>query len=252
MKVRIVPSTRDGQHQLLTSYVINDTLAVDAGALAVGLSHDQQRRLRSIIITHMHLDHIISLPLYITDLFDELREPVRLYATAADFEALRTYIFNPRVWIDWSILRNEHTELLAWQQYEAGRSFTAEGLKVTPVPVTHTVLTHALLIEDERSAVLFTSDTGATERVWQVANECPKLRAVYIDLSFPAALTQLGRVSRHHSVLTLLEELEKINPAAQVYGIHLKPFYREQIVAEIAALNNPRLVIPEIGRDYHF
>ncbi|MFN7949510.1 MAG: MBL fold metallo-hydrolase [Blastocatellia bacterium] len=252
MKVRIVPSTRDGRQQLLTSYIINDTLAVDAGALAVGLSHEEQLRLRSIIITHTHLDHIISLPLYITDLFDELREPVNLYTTAADFDALRTYIFNPRVWIDWSILKNEHTELLAWQPYESGRSFTVEGLRITPIPVSHTVLTHALLIEDDKSAVLFTSDTGTTERVWQVASDCPKLRAVYIDLSFPAALTELGRVSKHHSVTTLVEELERINPAAQVYCIHLKPVYRERIIAEVAALDQPRLVIPEIGRDYTF
>ncbi|HZS08345.1 MAG TPA: MBL fold metallo-hydrolase [Blastocatellia bacterium] len=252
MKVRIVPSTRDGRHQLLTSYLVNDTLAVDAGALAVGLSTEEQRRLRSIIITHTHLDHIISLPLYITDLFDELREPVNLFATASDFEALRTYIFNPRVWIDWSILKNAHTELLAWRQYESGESFTAEGLKVTPIPVTHTVLTHALLVEDKNSAVLFTSDTGATDRVWEVANDCPKLRAVLIDLSFPAALTELGRVSKHHSVTTLLEEMEKINPAATVYGIHLKPMYRDQIMAEVEALDNPRLVIAEVGKEYNF
>jgi ribonuclease BN (tRNA processing enzyme) len=252
MKVCIVPSTRDGRHQLLTSYLINDTLAVDAGALAVGLNYEAQRRLRSIIITHAHLDHVISLPLYITDLFDELREPVNLYATASDFEALRTYLFNPRVWIDWSILKNEHTELLAWQEYESGESFIAEGLKITPLPVTHTVLTHALLVEDAESAVLFTSDTGATERVWEAANNCAKLRAVYIDLSFPAALTELGRVSKHHSVTTLVEEMEKINPAAKIYCIHLKPAYRDQIITEVAALGNPRLVIPEVGHDYYF
>src|SRR5581483_8368664 len=133
----------------------------------------------------------------------------------------------PRVWIDWSILKNAHTELLAWRQYESGESFTAEGLKVTPIPVTHTVLTHALLVED-------------------------KIRAVLIDLSFPAALTELGRVSKHHSVTTLLEEMEKINPAATVYGIHLKPMYRDQIMAEVEALDNPRLVIAEVGKEYNF
>lgn len=252
MKVRIVPSTHDGRHQLLTSYVINDTLAVDAGALAIGLSKAEQLRLRSIIITHAHLDHIISLPLYITDLFEELREPVKLYATPSDFEALNTHIFNPRVWIEWAILKNAHTELLEWHAYESGQSFTVEGLKITAIPVTHTILTHALLIEDEQSAVLFTSDTGATERVWQAANECAKLRAVYIDLSFPAALTELGRVSKHHSVTTLVEEMEKINPAVQICGIHLKPMYRDRIIAEVKALDNSRLFIPEVGKDYHF
>jgi len=252
VRIRIVPSTRDGRHQLLTSYLINDTLAVDAGALSVGLSRAEQLRLRSIIITHTHLDHVASLPLLITDLFEDLREPLKLFATASDFEALSAHIFNPRMWIGLETLKNEHTELLSYQPMESGRSFTAEGLRVTPLPVSHTVLTHGLLVEDETSAVFFTSDTGPTERAWQAVNECAKLRAVLIDLSFPAALTELARVSGHHSTTTLVEEMKKIKPAATVYAIHLKTPYRDRIIAEIEALNDPRLTVAEVGREYLF
>jgi ribonuclease BN (tRNA processing enzyme) len=252
MRVRIIPSTRDGQHQLLTSYLINDTLAIDAGAIAIGLSHEQQRAIRSIVITHTHLDHIVSLPLYITEMFEELREPVRLFATASDFEALTTYIFNPRVWISLSILKNQHTELLSWQKMESGVAFATEGITITPIPVDHTVQTHAMLAEDEESAVLFTSDTGTTDDIWAVANNCPKLRAVFIDVSFPASLTELGRASRHHSVTTLMEEMEKIPATAKVYAIHLKPIHRQQITREIAEINHPRIVVAEIGEEYHF
>src|ERR1041385_853734 len=88
VKVRIIPSTVDGRHQLLTSYLINDTLAVDAGALAVGLTREEQLRLRSIVITHTHFDHVASLPLFIMDLFEDLQEPINLFATPSDFEAI--------------------------------------------------------------------------------------------------------------------------------------------------------------------
>lgn len=252
MKFKIVPSTLDGRRQLLTTYVINDTLAIDAGAIAIGLSLEEQLRLRSIIITHSHLDHIISLPLYLTDLFDELREPVNLYATQSDLDALRHYIFNPRVWITFETLKNGHTELVAFHPIKTGESFLAEGLKITPTPVTHTVLTHGLLVEDEQTALLFTSDTGVTEQLWRIANECKKLQAVFIDLSFPKELTELARVSGHHSTETLLEELPKIRSGVQVYGIHLKSAYRDRVAAEIAALNDPRIVVAEVGREYIF
>lgn len=252
MRIRIVPSTRDGRQQLLTSYLINDTLAVDAGALAVGLSREEQLRLRSIIITHTHIDHIASLPLFITDLFEDLREPVKLFATASDFEALRTYIFNPRMWIELDTLHNGHTELLIHHPMEAGQSFTAEGVRVTPVPVAHTILTHGLLVEDDESAVFFTSDTASTERAWLPVNACPKLRAIFIDLSFPAALTELARVSGHHSPTTLVDEMKKIKPEAMVYGVHLKTPYRDRILAEVEALENPRLKVAEVGREYRF
>jgi cAMP phosphodiesterase len=252
VRFKIVPSTRDGRQQLLTTYLINETLAIDAGAIAIGLSIEEQLRLRSIIITHAHLDHIISLPLFITDLFEELREPINVYATPSDLDALQDYVFNPRVWITLETLKNAHTELLAFHPIRSGESFFAEGLKITPIQVSHTVLTHGLLVEDEKTALLFTSDTGTTDRIWQVARGCEKLRAIFIDLSFPNKLTELARVSCHHTPVTLLEEMPKIKPGVKVYAVHLKAAYRDQVAAEITALNDPRIVVAEVGREYEF
>lgn len=252
MKFRIVPSTLDGRRQLLTSYLINDTLAVDAGALAIGLTPEEQLRIRSVIITHAHLDHIISLPLFITDLFEELREPINLFATPSDFDAMRDHLFTSRVWIPLDTMKNSHTELINYKPIKSGESFYAEGLKITPIPVTHTVLTHGLVIEDDNCALLFTSDTGATERIWQTIVDCDKLRAVFIDLSFPNSLTELARISCHHSPETLLEELPKIKNDVPVYAVHLKAAYRERVAAEVRALNHPRIQIAEVGREYKF
>jgi cAMP phosphodiesterase len=237
---------------LLTTYLINETLAIDAGAIAIGLSVEEQMRLRSIIITHAHLDHIFSLPLFITDLFDEIREPIKLYATASDLDAVNQHLFNHRVWVTLDTLKNGHTELISFHPIKSGEHFITEGLKITPIPVSHTVLTHGLLVEDDKTALLFTSDTGATDRIWKVAGDCEKLRAVFIDLSFPNRLTDLARVSCHHSPSTLLEEMPKIRQDVQVFAVHLKAAYRDQVTREIAALEDPRIVVPEVGREYKF
>jgi cAMP phosphodiesterase len=237
---------------LLTTYLINETLAIDAGAIAIGLSVEEQMRLRSIIITHAHLDHIFSLPLFITDLFDEIREPIKLYATASDLDAVNQHLFNHRVWVTLDTLKNGHTELISFHPIKSGEHFITEGLKITPIPVSHTVLTHGLLVEDEKTALLFTSDTGATDRIWKVAGDCEKLRAVFIDLSFPNRMTDLARVSCHHSPSTLLEEMPKIRQDVQIFAVHLKAAYRDQVTREIAALKDPRIVVPEVGREYKF
>jgi cAMP phosphodiesterase len=252
VRFRIVPSTVDGRRQLLTTYLINDTLAIDAGAIAIGLQPEEQLRLRSIVITHAHLDHIFSLPLFLTDLFEEIGEPIKLFATQSDFDALRQHIFNQRMWIELEMMKNAGVELVSFRPIKSGESFVAEGLKITPIPVTHTVLTHGLMVEDDRSALLFTSDTGATERIWQAANQCDKLQAVFIDLSFPNRLTELARVSHHHSPATLLEEMAKMKPGVTIYAVHIKAAYRDQVVEEIKALNNPRVIAAEVGREYEF
>jgi cAMP phosphodiesterase len=252
MKFRIIPSTADGRVQLLTTYLINDTLAIDAGAIAIGLSREDQLRIRSIIITHTHLDHVFSLPLYLTDLFEDIREPIRLYATQSDFEALQKYVFNYQMWIPLELMRNAEADLISFQPISSNESFFTEGLKVTPVEVTHTIQTHGLVVEDDRSALLFTSDTGATENIWRTPIERDKLRAIFIDLSFPNRLTELARVSQHHSPVTLLEEMSKMRPDTPIYAVHVKAAYREQIIEEIEALNNPRIIVAEIGREYEF
>lgn len=252
MKFRIVPSTLDGRHQLLTTYLINDTLAIDAGSIAIGLSIEEQLRIRSIVLTHCHLDHVLSLPLFITDLYELLRQPVSVWCTESDLAALEQHLFNHRVWIPFEVLRNDHTELLEFHHYRSGQSFEVEGLRITPVPVTHTILTHGMLVDDGETALLFTSDTGATERIWEVADGCPHLRAVFIDLSFPNRLTDLARVSQHHSPITLVEELTRIRDDIQIFAIHLKTPYRDQVIEEIGALNNDRITVAEVGRDYVF
>jgi ribonuclease BN (tRNA processing enzyme) len=252
VKFKIVPSTPAGRGQLLTSYIINDSLAIDAGSLAIGLTLEEQLRIRSIVITHAHLDHIISLPLLVTDLFDELREPINLYATPSDFDAVKEHLLTQRVWITLETMKNSHTELLAFHPIKSGESFFTEGLKITPIPVTHTILTHGMIVEDDQTSLLFTADTGATERIWQVAQECRNLRAVFIDLSFPNKLTQLARISCHHSPETLLQELPKIKSDVPIFAVHVKAAYYEQVAAEIAALANPRIQMAEIGREYEF
>jgi cAMP phosphodiesterase len=252
VRFKIVPSTRDGRHQLLTTYLINETLAIDAGAIAIGLSVEEQLRLRSIIITHAHLDHIFSLPLFITDLFNEIRAPIKLYATPSDLDAVQQHLFNQRVWVTLETLKNSHSDLISFHPIKSGKHFVTEGLKITPIPVSHTVLTHGLLVEDEKCALLFTSDTGTTDRIWKVAKDCEKLRAVFIDISFPNRLTDLARVSCHHSPSTLLEEMPKIKSDVQVFAVHLKAAYRDQVAREIAALKNPRIVVAEVGREYEF
>lgn len=252
MKFKIVPSTQDGQHQILTTYIINDTLAIDAGAIAIGLSREEQLKLRSIVITHTHLDHIFSLPIFITDLFGEFEKPINIYSTSSDLDALQTHIFNYRVWIPVETLKNDKTELMNFHSFKSGESFITENLKITPIPVTHTVLTHGLLIEDDRSALLFTSDTGATDLIWDVANKCEKLKAVFIDVSFPSYLTDIARISCHHSPHTLNEEARKIREDVQIYAVHLKAAYRNQTEREIKDLNDPRIFVAEVGKEYEF
>lgn len=46
----------------LVSFVIDDVLAVDAGSLASELTFSEQKKIKSILLSHGHYDHIRGVP----------------------------------------------------------------------------------------------------------------------------------------------------------------------------------------------
>jgi glyoxylase-like metal-dependent hydrolase (beta-lactamase superfamily II) len=83
VRVQLLPSTFDAQgvanlEQRLTCFLIDDRVAVDAGSIAIASNNEQRIKVRDIIVTHPHMDHIASLPIYIDDLYPSLQEPMRI------------------------------------------------------------------------------------------------------------------------------------------------------------------------------
>jgi len=87
LQIQLLPSSFDAQGsanaaQRLTCFVIDDRVTVDAGSIGIALNEAQRRTIRDVVVTHPHMDHIASLPIFVDDLFGELRQPVRIHAPA--------------------------------------------------------------------------------------------------------------------------------------------------------------------------
>ena len=111
MKIQLLPSTFDVRgratpEQRLTCYLIDDRVTVDAGSIAIALTDAQRDSVRDIIVTHPHIDHIASLPIFIDDLFGFLEEPIRVHATEEVIGMLERDIFNWTVYPRFSGLSN--------------------------------------------------------------------------------------------------------------------------------------------------
>src|SRR5258708_6349649 len=113
MKIQLLPTTFDENghataHQHSCCFVVDDCVAIDAGSLAMATNNIQKRKIRDIILTHAHLDHIAGLPLFIDDLFAGLEKPIQIHATSQVIEALKAHIFNWVIYPDFSELKNEN------------------------------------------------------------------------------------------------------------------------------------------------
>ena len=258
MKIQLLPSTFDSHgnaspEQRLTCYLIDDRVTVDAGSIAIALSDAQRDTVRDIIVTHPHIDHIASLPIYIDDLFGFLDEPIRVHATEEVIGMLERDIFNWTVYPRFSELSNDKGRVMEYVPFRAGEEFQVAHLRVTAVPVNHIVPTVGLVVSDGKTTVAFSSDTYETEEFWELVNRTPRVDALLIEASFPDSMAELAEVSRHFTPALLRKELRKLDHnGLDILAVHLKPAYRDKLIEELNALGIPQLRVMEPGRTYEW
>jgi cAMP phosphodiesterase len=197
------------------------------------------------------MDHIASLPIFVDDLFGELREPVRIHATSEVIELLKADVFNDIVYPKFDLLKNDYGNVMEYVPFEPGREFRVAHLTCTAISVNHIVPTVGLLVSDGTITVAFSSDTAETEEFWRVVNQAKTLQALFIEASFPDSMEGLAKASKHLTPSSLRSELTKLNHnGMDILAVHLKPAYREKVIAELNQLNINKLQVMEPGRTY--
>lgn len=255
MKVRLVPSTLGEVHepsQYLSTYLFNDTIAVDAGCLGQYGTFADQVRVRNVFLTHSHIDHIGSLPIFVDNVYQGGPDCVTVHASRDVIECLKRDLFNDRVWPDFIRLSTPEAPFLKLSILEPFRPVEVEGLRFTPIPVDHVVPTFGFVIESATSAVVVASDTCPTTALWERANVTPNLKAVFLEASFPEALAHLAQISKHLTPSQFAQEVQKLTCRPAVIAVHLKSRFFAELVSELQALNIPRLEIGRFDRPYVF
>ena len=258
MKIQLLPSSFDAAGratpaQRLTCFLIDDRVSVDAGSIGLALTEAQRQSVRDIIVTHPHMDHIASLPIFVDDLFGELTEPIRIHATPEVIDLLERDVFNDNVYPRFAKLRNQHGAVMKYVPLTSGQPVSIAHLTVTAVDVNHIVPTIGLIVSDGKSTVTFSSDTAATEELWRIANSAPRLDAVFIEASFPNSMRDLAVASKHLTPDMVAQELRKLSHNGfDALAVHLKPAYRAKLIQEIEGLGIEKLTVMEAGRVYEW
>lgn len=256
MRIRLLPSSagRESQLQCLTSFLIDDRVAIDGGSIGFALGPGEIGSVRHIIVTHAHADHTASLPIYVAEAFNVLNDPIIIYGSVEVISALRKHVFNDDVWPDFEKIQlsNGSGPTVEFRELRAREKLNIAGIDVTPIPVNHLVPTFGLLVQNETTAVVFTSDTYTTDEIWKAAREAEHLKAVFVDVSFPNEMGELAEVSKHLTPELLAEELKKLGREVEVFAVHIKPTSRNEVIKQIAALTGQPVSIGEIDRVYEW
>jgi 3',5'-cyclic-nucleotide phosphodiesterase len=165
---------------------------------------------------------------------------------------MKNHLFNNHTWPDFTSLPNDLTPVLKLVEIKPEEPVMVNGLTIRSVLVSHIVPTTGFIVEDKRSTIAFSSDTGPTERFWELVNELPNLKAVITETSFPNELQDLAHVSGHLTPATLDTELNKLKKDVPVYLYGGKPKHLKAIRKQVAALKRRKLQLLVQGKTYRF
>ena len=102
MRIRLLPSAVGGDvsRNFSHSLVVNDAVAIDAGCIGFLPSIDEQRKIRHVFLSHTHLDHVCSLPIFLDNVYEYGPDCPVVHAGPRCCSSLQRDFFNDRVWPD--------------------------------------------------------------------------------------------------------------------------------------------------------
>jgi cAMP phosphodiesterase len=255
VKITLLPSAAGDaspeQLQHTTSILINDTVVIDAGSVGFFGSANDQARISHLFLSHSHIDHLGSLPIFVENSYQGGLQCVTVHGNGHVLDVLQRDMFNDRLWPDFILLSRGENRFLTLSQMEPGQTCELDGLRVTATPMTHVVPTQGYILSDAGATVAILSDTGPTEEVWRQLNALPRLDAVFVECCFPDALAWLAEVSLHLTPCMLARELAKLRRSTRVIAVHLKPRFRAEIIGELTQ-QLPGVEIGRFGVPYCF
>jgi cAMP phosphodiesterase len=233
--------------QFAMTYIVDDVASIDAGSLGLVWPLEVQRRIQHVLLSHSHIDHVASLPMYVENVYQQGPACPAIYGHPDTLESLRRDLFNDRVWPDMVRLATEETPFMNLLPLDSEQPLRIGKLMITPVALNHIVPTFGFIVDDGHSAVAIVSDTAPTERVWEIVNGLPHLKAVFLEACFPDRMEWLAEKSAHLTTSLFAAECRKLARPVPVIVVHIKAAFREEILSELAALRLPHVRIGAPG-----
>jgi ribonuclease BN (tRNA processing enzyme) len=231
-----------------TALVIDDILALDAGSLCAGLTLHDQRKLKAVLITHYHYDHVKDLP--IIGMNFAYHGCLDVYGTAEVFEALSTHLLDGKLYpnfLEWP----DAQPSLNFITIEEREHVNVEGYDVMALPVPHGVPAVGFQVASpEGRSLFFTGDTaGGLSGCWEHVS--PQL--FITEMSWPQEMEAWARKTTHLSPQLLRTELVGFRKLKgyipRTVLIHLDQAHESTVAAEVAEIARELGASITLGRE---
>jgi len=240
MKIRILGAHNiESQGSRCISFLIDGVLAIDAGALTSSLAFPEQQKLKAVLLTHQHYDHIRDIPALGMNFF-LFEKTIEIYGTRPVYETVSSHLLNNVLYPNY-MERSPEKPAVLFKMVEPGRMEVIAGYTVLPVSVIHAVPTIGYQItSSDGKKVFITSDTGPglflQLKDWKQVS--PDL--LIIEVTALNKYDDFAHQSGHLTPALLQQELETFREIKgylpQVITVHMNPLDEKGIKDEIATI----------------
>jgi ribonuclease BN (tRNA processing enzyme) len=232
------------------SILIDGVLAIDAGGLTSSLSLREQKKIKSILLTHEHFDHIKDIPLLALNLF-RMKRTVNIYSLPSIYSTIKKHLLNGQVYPELHGLPAEKPTV-NFRRIVPLQERKIEEYQVMAVPVKHHL--HSVgyqVCNGAGKSIFYTGDTGpGLSDCWQNL----KCDLLFIETTLPNSYHEYARQTGHLTPKFLLAELKLLQKIKgklpQIVVIHNDPLLEDKIKEEISVINsslNTKIAIASEG-----
>ncbi|MBC5763648.1 3',5'-cyclic-nucleotide phosphodiesterase [Ramlibacter albus] len=251
MKVRVLGcSGAIAKECRTTSFLIDGDVLIDAGTGVGDLTLEEMMRIKHVLLTHSHLDHVAALPLMVDSIASMLTEPVKIHALPGTLAAIKAHVFNNVIWPDFSRIPTPEAPFVSFHEIHVGQVLDINGKKIEVLPAVHTVPACGYAVDVTHGAWVFTGDTERNPAFWRRLNQLD-VAALVIETAFSNREKDLARRSLHLSPHALAEELDMIDKGKRfpIFITHTKPAETELIMTEIQKFDQTQPFGPNVVHD---
>ena len=227
----------ESRNSKLICLLIDGIIAIDAGGLTSSLSFSAQQKLKAILLTHQHYDHIKDLPAIGMNFYLS-GTTINVYATQPVYDVLTAHLLNDKLYPNF-LKQPQGNPTIKFTIMEPHKLEPIEGYSIMATKVNHSVPTVGYQVTSpEGKVVFYTGDTGpGLADCWQHVSPQLLIAEVTASNRYEEFAKEAGHLTPSLLKQELISFRELKGYLPQVVVVHMSPGLEKEIEVEIAAVN---------------